>query len=162
MVNPLTDSHLLPDISLLLESCSKTSAAEWAIGCARHVLSLFEKGSISDIRPHQALEAGERWLKGIGSEQEIRAAAFEAHAAAREADSSEGIAVARACGQAISTVFSKGHALHAATYAAKAAAVAHPFDTNALEQERVFQYRYLIQLLKSEESIPSSDMTTEA
>lgn len=148
MPYPLSDSHLLKDITDLLEDCSQQVAAKWAMDCAEHVLYLFSEAEPEDSRPEMALEMGRLWSEGNVPVSDIRNAAFISHAAARETELPEAIAAARAVGQAISTAHVKGHALHASTYAAKAAALAYPFDSSALDQERAYQYRRLIECMK--------------
>ena len=58
--------------------------AAWAIGCAEHVLPLFEAVAPDDTRPRDALEAGRAWIRGELRMSDSRQAAFGANAAARE------------------------------------------------------------------------------
>ena len=57
----------------------------WAADCAEHVLPYFEEKHPKDNRPRDVLEAGRCWVRGEISTSEARAAAFAAHAAARDA-----------------------------------------------------------------------------
>lgn len=61
----------------------------WAADCAEHVLQRFEEERPEDPRPRRAIEAGRAWAHGEMKLTEARAAAFAAHAAAREADRAE-------------------------------------------------------------------------
>ncbi len=89
-------------------------------------------------------------MKGEIGVGEARKAAFNANAAAREAGDEAFIAATRAAGRAVSTAHMFGHAIHASTYAVKSAAYATDFDMNAVANERTWQYRYLLDLGKSE------------
>jgi hypothetical protein len=91
-----------------------------AVSCAARVLPYFEKKYPKDQRPRQALAAGRAWVRGKITVSEVRAAAFAAHAAARNVDDLPARAAARAAGHAAATVHVVGHARHAVAYAAKA------------------------------------------
>lgn len=93
-----------------------------AVECAERVVSLFEESRPGDERPRKAIEAGRAWVRGEVSVGVVRAAAFAAHAAARDTDHLAAKAAARACGHAAATVHVPSHAPHAAAYAAKAQA----------------------------------------
>lgn len=94
--------------------------ALWAVGCAEHVLPLFENEQPGDDRPRKAIEAARLWVKSKIKVSEARRFALASHAAARDAKSPEAIAAARAAGHAAATVHVSGHAIHAAVYAVKA------------------------------------------
>ena len=96
----------------------------WAAGCAEHVLPYFEKECPGDDRPRKAIEAGRAWVRGEITMCEARAAAFAAHAAARDTDHSAARAAARAAGHAAATAHVTSHAPHAADYAVAAAEAA--------------------------------------
>ncbi|MFA7634631.1 MAG: putative immunity protein [Bacillota bacterium] len=76
--------------------------ALWATDCAEHVLKYFEDKRPGDERPRNAVEAGRAWVRGEIGTSEARAAAFAAHAAARDADQPSARAAARS---AIQTSF---------------------------------------------------------
>jgi len=92
----------------------------WAADCAEHVLVNFEEIYPNDNRPRKAVEAGRGWVRGEISVSKARAAAFSAHAAARDADHAAARSAARAAGHAAATVHVSSHAQHAATYAVTA------------------------------------------
>ena len=57
--------------------------ADWALGCAEHVLHLFEDRQPGDSRPREAIETGRAWIRGDVRMGDARRAAFQANAAAR-------------------------------------------------------------------------------
>ena len=73
--------QLILEITLMLE---KETLVIWACNCVDHVLLFFEQKYPDDIRPRKALEVARAWLKGEKSVDDVRRAAFESHAAARE------------------------------------------------------------------------------
>lgn len=130
----------------------KRECVIWAIDCAQHVLTSFEKEYPKDNRPRKAIETGKAWLKvkdksNIGwiKLNEIRAASLAAHAAARNApENSAARYAARSAGQAVATAHASGHCLGAAYYAVKAAEAAGKSG----EQERKWQYKKLPKKLR--------------
>jgi len=117
--------------------------ALWATDCAEHVLPYFEKEYPEDDRPRKAIEAGRAWVRDKITMSEVRAAAFAAHAAARDANHTAARATARAAGHAAATVHVTSHASHAADYAITAAEAA------GVAKEREWQYRHLPEHLRS-------------
>jgi len=115
----------------------------WATDCAEHVLPYFEKEYPEDDRPRKAIEAGQAWVRDEITMSEVRAAAFTAHAAARDADYTAARAAARAAGHAAATAHVVSHAPHAADYAITAAEAA------GVAKEREWQYRHLSEHLRS-------------
>jgi hypothetical protein len=98
--------------------------ASWAADCAEHVLPLFAHRYPDDDRPRLAIEAARAWSRGEISVGEARAAALQAHAAARDASEDEARAVARASGHAVATAHMADHSLGAAAYAVSAVRLA--------------------------------------
>lgn len=94
----------------------------WATECAEHVLAYFEENNPKDNRLRHAIEAGRAWVRGEIAVSEARAAAFAAHASAREAD--------QGAAHAAATAHVAAHAAHAASYAAV------PTDPGAAAEER--------------------------
>ena len=92
----------------------------WVADRAEDVLPCFEETYPNDCRPRKAIEAARAWVRGDVTTSEARAAAFAAHAAARDADEAVARAAARAADHAAATVHVAGHARHAAAYAAAA------------------------------------------
>ena len=109
----------------------------WATHCAEHVLPRFEEEYPEDDRPRRATEVGRAWARGEISTGEARAAAFAAHAAARDADGVAARTAARAAGHAAATAHVAAHVRHAADYAVTATR----FPNAAGERE--WQYRRL-------------------
>ena len=94
----------------------------WAADCAERVLPVFAAQRPDDERPHAAVAAARAWVHGDLSMSGARAAAFAAHAAARETDDGAARAAARAAGHAAATAHVATHAPHAVAYALKASA----------------------------------------
>jgi hypothetical protein len=119
--------------------------AIWAAECAERVLPYFEEEYPKDNRPRKAVEAARAWARGEIVVSEARAAAFAAHAAARDVDRGHAgaRAAARAAGHAAATAHVAGHAGHAATYAVTAATHAAAFAAAVDAKERDWQYRHL-------------------
>ena len=143
------DTEMKEAIEEQLGRVNHQTAALWATDCAEHILHYFEQKCPQDNRPRKAIETGRAWVRGEIGVGEARKAAFEAHAAAREATDHEAIAAARAAGQAVSTAHMFGHAIHATTYAVKAVTYATNFDAVAVANERTWQYQHLLGLMKS-------------
>ncbi|MCX6702203.1 MAG: hypothetical protein NTX96_03365 [Candidatus Zambryskibacteria bacterium] len=119
--------------------------ALWAADCAEHVLPYFEKEYPKDDRPRKAIEVGRAWVRSGKPMvmKEIRTAALDAHAAARNApDNSAARAAARSAGQAVATAHVVGHALGAAIYALKVA------EAENIADEREWQYQCLLKNLR--------------
>ncbi len=110
---------------------NQKSLALWAADCAEHVLLYFEKEYPKDDRPKKAIEATRAWVSGEISVGAARAAAFTAHAAAREAKGNNAACfAARAAGQAVATAHVPQHAFGAAYYALKVVAVANSINAD--------------------------------
>jgi hypothetical protein len=104
-----TDDHLLE--------------AARALAAAREVLPIFEQAEPGDNRPRKALDALVSWLDGEAAVAEVRKAAFDSHAAARDTSNLAARYAARACGQAAAVAHVKTHAPHAIRYAEKSQAL---------------------------------------
>ena len=111
--------------------------ALWAADCAQHVLPYFEDKYPDDLRPRQAIEAVRAWAQGEIRCGEARAAAWAAHAAARDTSDDAARAAARAAGHAAATAHVATHARGVAYYAVKAAAA------SGAARESEWHYRQL-------------------
>jgi hypothetical protein len=99
----------------------RRAQAAWAADCTERVLPYFEEAFPDDDRPRRAIEAARAWARGEIRVSEARAAALEAHAAARAASAHPAaVAAARSAGHAAATAHMAGHARHAEAYAAVA------------------------------------------
>lgn len=94
--------------------------ALWGADCAERVLPLFEKKNRKDRRARDAIAAARAWARGEVRAGVARAAALDAHAAARATDDEAARAAARAAGHAAATAHVATHAAGAAAYARKA------------------------------------------
>lgn len=89
--------------------------ALWAATCAEHVLACFESARPGDARPRNAIAAARAWTRGELAMTAARKAAFDAHAAARDAgEDPAACAAARAAGHAAATAHVATHAPYAA------------------------------------------------
>jgi Imm-5 like putative immunity protein len=118
-----------------LSEADRRIVAVWAADCAQRVLGLFEAKAPGDSRPRDAIARTRAFARGeLGVAGEIRRR-FVGGAAAREVSDPAAVAAARAAGQAASIPHMGAHALGAAAYAAKAAALAAPDRPEALSEE---------------------------
>ena len=101
--------------------------ADWALGCAEHVLHLFEEQRPEDRRPREALEIGRAWIRGELRMTDAHNAAFQANAAARGMPDPAKFA-ALAAGQAVAVAHVAAHDLGAAAYAIRAAGASVPAE----------------------------------
>lgn len=127
--------------------------AIWAADCAERVQPHFEKMRPGDDRPRKAIETARAWARtGVFKMAVVRKASLDAHGAAREVEEEDDAArsAARAAGQAVAAAHVPRHALAAAVYAATAVRDSVSImDTDAaVERERKWQYRHLIDLAK--------------
>jgi hypothetical protein len=114
-----------------LEDGDHRLLALWAAACAEHVLPCFELAQPGDARPRRAIEQARAWARGEITMTQARAAAFAAHAAARDASGAAQEA-ARAAGHAVAVAHMADHELGAAAYAIRAVrAAAQPDDRDA-------------------------------
>ena len=138
--------YLNDQINELISKCEHKILAIWACDCAEHVIEIFEKEYPQDKRPRQAIDACRAWINDEITMWNARKFSFPAHASAREADSKGTCAVARACGHAIGTAHVPTHALHCATYSAKAVG----YVNGDVNREREWQYNHLVKLYENQ------------
>ena len=99
--------------------------AAWAADCAERVLPIFEADAPGDGRPRESIMRTRAFARGeLDVAEEIRRR-FAGNEAARGV-SAPAAAAARAAGQAAAVAHMGAHALGAAAYAAKAAALEAP------------------------------------
>lgn len=113
----------------------------WAADCAEHVLPLFSDERPCDDRPRLAIDTARAWSRGEVTVGEARAAASEAHTAARDVSSDAARDAARAAGHAVATAHMADHALQAAVYAILAvrSSAGGRGDETAAVSERMWQ-----------------------
>ena len=147
---------LLSGTNMKVENAPKTAQEDqwtlalWAADSAAHVLSLFEEKHAKDDRPRKAIEAVNAWTRGELSVSQARAAAFAAHAAARDCGDAAGRAAARSAGHAAATAHLAGHARYAAAYAVTASRASDPAHPDAaVATERDWQFRRLPKHLRA-------------
>jgi hypothetical protein len=125
-----------------LSEADRRIVAVWAADCAERMLGLFEADAPGDSRPRDAIVRLRAFARGELGVREARRR-FVAHAAAREASAPAAVAAARAAGQAASIPHMGAHALGAAAYAAKAAALAAPDRPEAVSDEIRWQLGHM-------------------
>jgi hypothetical protein len=103
-----------------LKIVSRKCAVIWALECAKELLAIFESRS-TDHRPKVAIEDGYRWAKGEIKMTFAKKSILNAHQAAKDAlPDMVAFCIARAIGQAVSTIHSKKHAIGIVLYACSA------------------------------------------
>jgi hypothetical protein len=142
-----------PTTVALVNQTNQRILALWAIECAERVLPFFETKYPHDLRPRQAIEALQTWLKtGVFKMAVIRLASLGAHAAAKEiGNDSPAASAAHAAGQAVATAHVPLHALGAANYALQAwhRQVSAEAMIDKVAEERRRQLQRLEELSKS-------------
>ena len=129
--------------SQTLSESERRIVAMWAADCAERVLALFEAEAPEDDRPRDAIARTRAFARGeLGTAEEIRRR-FVAGRAARAVTSPSAIAAARAAAQASGVAHMGAHALGAAAYAAKAAALGSPGLPNAADDEIRWQLEHM-------------------
>lgn len=128
------------DITMLkaeFELLNHRAAVRFACDCAERAC----KRATADQRAYAAILAGRGWADGLVTVGDARKAAFEAHAAARQATLPSAQFAIRSAGHAAAAAHVITHAVAAADYAAKSA-------QDALE-ERAWQFTRLTLLLQA-------------
>ena len=126
-----------------LSEADRRIAAGWAADCAERVLAAFEAAAPADGRPRDAIGRARAFARGeLGAADEIRRR-FVAGRAATQVESPVAVAAARSAAQAAAVAHMGAHALGAAAYAAKAAALASPDRPAALDDEIRWQLDHL-------------------
>ena len=138
-------------VELVRKTDHKTLAV-WAIDCVERVMPYFEEKYPEDHRPRKAIEALRKWIRtGIFKMADVRKAALDAHAAAREVgENNPARSAARAAGQAVATAHVPTHSIGAANYALQAIHRAtNSSDVDAaIAKERDWQLAHLRKLLE--------------
>jgi len=121
--------------------------AMWAIDCTERVMPYFERAYPDDLRPRQAIQTLQVWLKtGVFSMALIRKASLSSHAAARDVGNDNSArSAASAAGQAVATAHVPAHSIAAANYAAQAVyrASASGDTVTSVTAERAWQHSRL-------------------
>lgn len=105
---------------LTLPEVDRRVLTDWAVGCAKRLLPIFEEEGPQDPRLRLALDQAREFTAGMIGVGQMRSLAFTCHEVAREASSPPEVAVARAAGQALSVAHMAGHSREIARYTAKA------------------------------------------
>lgn len=123
------------DADLRLSEHDRRELVEWTVACAERMLPFFLEERPDDLRPREALDAAQAFIRGELAIDEVRERSFGSHAAAREASEASAIAAARVCGQAAAVAHMAGHARQVPRYTAKA----FPGDRARRDEELAWQ-----------------------
>jgi len=155
MKKPVFSLSQLKDerIVQLADKNDHKTLAVWAKDCVERILPYYEEKFPEDLCPRKALETLQSWIdSGVFRMAVIRGASLAAHAAAREiGEDNAARSAARAAGQAVASAHVPGHCVAAAIYALQAVyrAAGTPNASAATAEERDWQYRRLIELIKT-------------
>jgi hypothetical protein len=145
-------THKDESIAELVGKADHKTLAGWAIDCVERVLPYFEEKYPEDARPRKAIEALRKWIHtGTFKMADVRKAALDAHAAAREVgEDNAARSAARAAGQAVATAHVPAHSIGAANYSLQAIyRAANSSDADAaISRERDWQYQRLLELVE--------------
>jgi len=126
-----------------LTEAERRTVASWAAACAERWLPVFESEAPADGRPRAAIARARAFGRGeLHAADEIRRR-FVAGRAAHAVQQPPAVAAARSAAQAAGVAHMGAHALGAAAYAVKAAALAHPARPSAAEDEIRWQVNRL-------------------
>jgi len=126
-----------------LSEADRRLVAAWAADCAERVLGLFEAEAPADDRPRAAIARTRAFARGeLITADEIRRR-FVGGVAAGEVKAPAAAAAARSAGQAVAICHMGAHALGAAAYAVKAAAMAAPDRPEAVKDEIRWQLSHM-------------------
>ena len=118
-----------------LSDADRRRVAGWAADCAERVLGLFEAEAPDDDRPRALIARARAFARGeLNTAQEIRRR-FVGGVSPTQVTTPAAAAAARAAGQAVAVCHMGAHALGAAAYAVRAAALADPDPAHAAEAE---------------------------
>ena len=119
-----TYAEYMPQSPQTLSLAERRTVASWAADCAEHVLPLFEDVMPDDPRVRAAIDQARAFAAGgLDVGDAIRTRGGQAGAAARDAPTPAARAAAYAAEQAAAVAHMGAHALGAAGYAGRAAAL---------------------------------------
>lgn len=126
-----------------LSESDRRLVAEWAADCAERVLGLFETETPGDDRPRAAIARARAFARGeLNTAEEIRRR-FMGGVSPGEVKGPAALAAARSAGQAVAVCHMGAHALGAAAYAVKAAALAAPGQLDVIDDEVSWQLTHM-------------------
>jgi hypothetical protein len=126
-----------------LSESDRRLVAGWAADCAERVLDVYASYVPGDDRPRALIERARAFARGdLRTADEIRRR-FVGGMSAGELSAPPAVAAARAAGQAVAVCHMGAHALGAAAYAVKAAALAQPDRPEARDEEIGWQLTHM-------------------
>lgn len=137
------NSELRTEIDKLYELTEQVALAKWAIECAKHILPLSEIENIDLSVIKSGFMTNYLWQIGEASVCEVRQAAFEIHAIARNCKTEIGKSSIRTAGQAVAVGHMREHAMVCSDYAIKTVQMSFPNDNEKITEERTWQLKKL-------------------
>lgn len=126
-----------------LNESDRRLVAGWAADCAERVLDVYAAHAPGDERPRVLIERARAFARGdLRTADEIRRR-FAGGIASGEMTTPPAVAAARAAGQAVAVCHMGAHALGAAAYAVKAAALARPDRPGVRDEEITWQLTHM-------------------
>lgn len=117
--------------------------AGWAADCAERILWVFEAEAPGDDRPRALIARARAFARGELSAAEGIRQRFRGGVGAGEVPDPAALAAARSAGQAVGVCHMGAHALGAAAYAVRAAALAAPERPGAGVEEIRWQFDHM-------------------
>lgn len=105
------ESEFLEDLTALIREQNHRTMVLWAFEFADETVKKMSERYPDEKRLKTAVLLSKEWAAGIVKMPEAQRAILQAHAAAKELDSLEEIALCHAVGQACGTVHATGHAI---------------------------------------------------
>lgn len=124
---------------------SQADLFDWAIRCAKHILSLTDITFEENESLRNGLAISESWKLGKVTTAEVRKAAFAIHKSARECDNELGKTALRVWGQALSVAHMSAHAMVGADYAIKVVQKRYKNNISKIEEERLWQLETILE-----------------
>ena len=132
-----------------LSQADRRLVAAWAADCAERVLGLFEAEAPDDDRPRALIARTRAFARGeLNTAEEIRRR-FAGGVGADDVKAPAAQSAARAAGQAVAVCHMGAHALGAAAYAVKAAALANPDRPGVAGDEIRWQLDHMSQEVRA-------------
>lgn len=133
------DAPYLQSLIKLIETQSKATLIQWSLSYAEDIfMPIWISLNTTDKRPQKAVEMAQKWVLGEMKLPEVKKHILECHQSARENESNPTAqAIARAIGQACSTIHSARHCIGLPLYGALGIAYfKHGIDTSYSELEK--------------------------
>lgn len=134
------DDGCIEELAQLIASESRRTVILWALELAEETVQLLERKYPGDDRARDALELTKAWAEGKIKMPLAKQAILRCHAAAKELDSPEDIALCHAVGQACAAVHAPGHAIGYPIYALTALVRKYGIDEGEMQVRQALAY----------------------